>query len=314
MSRLRKGWGALAVTAIVAGGVAQGASALPSPQADYQFHNDLSSSIAGAPPMTDLGSGNGFATENVDGCMTRVLSFPQHNGLTLDTSGLSLGGPPFDVRVVLDFRLADVSGFRRLIQTTDPTSDSGLYVHDGKLDWYQAGSHEGGPVIASNQFVEVHAPAGLDPLAVHDVRIRQRGASSSSFTTPDSTEVGPQLRLFKDNVLQAPPTRTRREKSSASGSTAGTGSSRRTYRRVRRGSCLETPRVSRHRRVRTACGELPGHGSRLQRYRFGTGPERRSRRRADLGSTAITVPSGKSRRSRSSSASAAASGSLRRES
>jgi hypothetical protein len=123
--------------------------------------------------------------------------------LTVDTSSLR-SGPPFDVRVVLDFRLADVSGFRRLIQTTDSTSDSGLYVHDGKLDWYQAGSHEGGPVIASNQFVEVTLleDAILSRFTMFGY---VNGVEQFSFTTPDSTEVGPQLRLFKDNGLPGAP-------------------------------------------------------------------------------------------------------------
>jgi hypothetical protein len=197
MSRLREGWGALAVTAVVAAIVAQGAAAVPAPVADYQFHDNRSSSVPGAPQIADLGSGNAFATEDVAGCRTRAITFPQHNGLSLDTSGLRIG-PTFSETVVIDFHLADVSSYRRLIQSADTTSHSGLYIRFGRLDWYDAGtgSHEGGPVIAPGADVEV----ALVQNAILSKWIMTgyvNGVEQFSFTS--DFEVGPQLRLFKDN-------------------------------------------------------------------------------------------------------------------
>jgi hypothetical protein len=197
MSRLREGWGVLAATALVVAVVAQGASAAPAPVADYQFHDNRSSSVPGAPGITDVGSGNTFVTEGVAGCSTRALAFPQHNGLSLDTSGLRTGFPISET-IVIDFRLADVSGYRRLIQTADTTDDSGLYVRAGRLDWYDAGtgSHEGGPVIAPDTDVEVALiqSAILDRWGMFGF---VNGVQQFNFTS--DFEVGPQLRLFKDN-------------------------------------------------------------------------------------------------------------------
>ena len=197
MSRLREGWGVLAATALVVAVVAQGASAAPAPVADYQFHDNRSSSVPGAPGITDVGSGNTFVTEGVAGCSTRALAFPQHNGLSLDTSGLRTG-PQFNETIVIDFRLADVSSYSRLIQTADTTSDSGLYIRAGRLDWYDAGtgSHEGGPVITPGTDVEV----ALLQNAILSKWIMTgfvNGVQQFSFTS--DFEVGPQLRLFKDN-------------------------------------------------------------------------------------------------------------------
>jgi hypothetical protein len=197
MSRLREGWGVLAATAMVVAVVAQDAAAAPAPVADYQFHDNRTSSVAGAPEIADLGSGNTFATENVAGCSTRALAFPQHNGLSLDTSGLRTG-PQFDETIVIDFRLADVSSYRRLIQTADTTSDSGLYIRDGRLDWYDAGtgSHEGGPVIAPGTDVEVTL-VQIAILSKWTMYGFVNGVQQFNFTS--DFEVGPQLRLFKDN-------------------------------------------------------------------------------------------------------------------
>jgi hypothetical protein len=54
-------------------------------KADYQFNNTRSSSVGGAPDLTDLGSGfNGFLTDNVGGTTQQVLHFPLGNGLPMD--------------------------------------------------------------------------------------------------------------------------------------------------------------------------------------------------------------------------------------
>jgi hypothetical protein len=196
MSRLYKGAGALAITAIVIALSAQAAGAVVSLKADYQFHDNLSSSVTGAPALMDLGAGNSFATENVAGCRTRALTFPQGNGLALDASGFR-PGPSFSQTIVLDFRLADVSDYRRLIQSADSTSDTGLYIHDGSLVWFEGGDH-GTPTttIAPNQFVEVTLIQNAI-LAQFSMSGFVDGVQQFNFVTP--VELGPQIRLFKDN-------------------------------------------------------------------------------------------------------------------
>ena len=195
MSRLGMGGGALAVTVFVIAVLAQAAGAVVAPKADYRFHDNLSSSVPGAPALTDLGTGNGFATENVAGCMTRVQTFPMGNGLVLDASGFR-PGPPFSQTIVIDFRLSDVSGYRRLIQTADGTSDTGLYIHDGDLVWYEGGLHSTPTTtIAPNQFVEVTLLQNAI-LSMFSMSAFVNGVEQASFTLT-AVELGPQIRLLQ---------------------------------------------------------------------------------------------------------------------
>jgi hypothetical protein len=200
MSRPFKGGGAFAVIAIAAAAFAQAAAGIGTVRADYQFHNNHNSSVPGAPPIADLGSGNTFATETVAGCQTRVLAFPQHNGLLADTSSVIPSGSQ---AVIMDFRLSDVpqSGdtYERLIGVNDVNSDHGLYVHDGKLDWFSGGGtdNEGGTAtILPNQFVEVALIQ--DQITTQFTKIGfVNGVQQFSFTDPD--QIGSAPRLFKDN-------------------------------------------------------------------------------------------------------------------
>jgi hypothetical protein len=201
MSRLRKGGGALTAIAILAGAVVQAAPAAPAPVADYRFQNSFGSSVPGAPQIADVGPGNQFATETIAGCATPVRTFPQHSGLQADLSGV-LGG---DTTVVLDFRLSDVpqSGdtYERLIGTSDVTSDFGLYVHDGNLDWFNgSGDIEGtSKPIQPNQFVEVALVQRGAPLNKFDLDGYVNGSNQNAALVDTGEQIGAAPRLFKDN-------------------------------------------------------------------------------------------------------------------
>lgn len=74
--------------------------------ADYQFQNSFASSIPGAPALTNLGVGNAFVRESVEGLDRTVLRFPQGNGLSLPSLGSLVPGNTYSIAVL--FRLKGV--------------------------------------------------------------------------------------------------------------------------------------------------------------------------------------------------------------
>ncbi|MEO7659995.1 MAG: hypothetical protein ABIV48_10310, partial [Pyrinomonadaceae bacterium] len=97
-------------------------------KADYQLQGNLNSSVAGAPAMTDLGSGNSFVADTVDGVGRQSLRFPQNNGLTVSTAGLIQNN---NYTIVVLFKFDDLSGFRKIIDFANGTTDNGLYINNG---------------------------------------------------------------------------------------------------------------------------------------------------------------------------------------
>jgi hypothetical protein len=124
-------------------------SALAALTADYQFQGTLTSSIAGAPALTNAGPGsNAFATETVDGSSRTVLTFPQGNGVALSpTTGVTPGN---NYTIVLLARLANVTGYRRYADFKNATSDNGLYNLDGQLNFFDQATGPGAPITANS--------------------------------------------------------------------------------------------------------------------------------------------------------------------
>jgi hypothetical protein len=130
--------------------------------ADYRFDDSYASSVPGAPPIEPVGTGDSFAAESVRGHgPNRVLRFPMGNGLHLATAGL---GVPDDLKqeyaVVVDFRFAAVSSYRRILNWHPPSgptaTDDGLYVHDGKLDvFYSQSSPSSATPFTPNRYAQV---------------------------------------------------------------------------------------------------------------------------------------------------------------
>ena len=145
---------------------AQGASAATL-KADYQLQGNRASSISGAPDLTDLGVGNAFAPDTVSGNSRQVLSFPMGSGLRLATTNSLISNTSYSA--VMLFRLADVSGYRRLIDFKNGGNDIGVYILDGKLDFYLRSGPTtftdfGGAnaVFAPNTYAEVAITLGYD--------------------------------------------------------------------------------------------------------------------------------------------------------
>jgi hypothetical protein len=110
--------------------------------------------VAGAPNLTDIdadqqtgpGHDNLFATETVAGVSRRVLTFPQGNGLRVSTAGVI---PTRAYTIVVKFRFSTTSGYRRIIDFKDGTSDTGLYVRDGTLRFFATAVGPGAPITPS---------------------------------------------------------------------------------------------------------------------------------------------------------------------
>jgi hypothetical protein len=130
---------------------------VPRAEADYRFRDTLASSVAGAPVLRNLtGIGtNSFATETVDGRQRRVLRFAQGNGLRLGDATRLVARNKYSIAV--RFRFDDVDGYRRLISfrpNSSDWSDTGLYVDDGDLVWYDR-RHPDLDVVGEDTWVTV---------------------------------------------------------------------------------------------------------------------------------------------------------------
>jgi hypothetical protein len=185
------------VAALLALGGSAGADAATL-KANYQLQGTLSSTVGGAPELTNLGPGNRFVREDVDGVERQVLRFPEGNGLALGTSGLV---DPRSYSVVLLFRLDELNGFRRILDFSDSTSDNGFYDFGGNAVIYgsDGGATRSGIVFDDSyaQVVFTSAPAGDLQRVVAYVN----GTEVVAAAAPKDFDLGPgTLRLFQDNV------------------------------------------------------------------------------------------------------------------
>jgi hypothetical protein len=189
----------------------QGASAAQL-AADFQFQDTFTSSVNnpnnGSPSeIGTVGTGDKFVTETVGCTPQRVLSFPKG-------SGVQLYNPNEGVQAsfVVDFRLSDLSGYRRIYAPgsgSPPafTTDNGLYERDGNLTAYDSTTppfsfSSPSPDFAPNAYAEVALSPPVDrnspPWAFY-VNGVQRLAYIPTPTNMDPVWWGRYLRFFKDN-------------------------------------------------------------------------------------------------------------------
>jgi hypothetical protein len=126
----------------------------PVPNADYLFGSTLASSVAPGPALTNVGPGtNAFVSTSVDGTTQPVLSFPENNGLRLSptTSVLSDSGT-YTISALV--RLSTITGYRRILDTSDGTNDNGLYLNEGYLEFYPI-AISASATVAANKWVQI---------------------------------------------------------------------------------------------------------------------------------------------------------------
>lgn len=127
-------------------------------EATYLFDGSLLAEQSGAPALTAIDPLNlgQFTTANVFGQMRTVYSF---NGTPMAQGGLSVSTASmfnrtqFSVEMVFDF--AGTNGFRRVIGTSNRTTDFGIYVdpNDRLTTW--TGVNNPGGVVADEGFTHV---------------------------------------------------------------------------------------------------------------------------------------------------------------
>jgi hypothetical protein len=188
----------VAVLTLVVGVEGAGAATL---RAEYRFQGDLASEVAGAPELANIGQGNRFAFERVDGLgRQQVLSFPKGDGLSLATAGLV---DPTNNSEVVVFRLANTSGYRRILDFTGGTSDIGLYNLDGRVALYGGRDHDTSQnAVLSDSYAEIAltnaAAAGGSELATAYLN----GAEVASARISEGFDLGSGvLRFFRDNRI-----------------------------------------------------------------------------------------------------------------
>ncbi len=189
--------GALVAAAIVLGGGESADAATL--KANYQLQGSYASVVAGAPELVNLGSGNRFAFETIDGVRRQVLQFPKGNGLALNTAGLV---DPRSYSVVLLFRLDDLERFRRILDFSNSTSDNGFYDFSGNAVIY---GDDGGPTRVRIVFDESYAQVAFTsaPAAAGSQQVVAyvNGAEAVSATPSKDFDLSSgTLRLFQDNT------------------------------------------------------------------------------------------------------------------
>lgn len=136
------GW----LTAIGSAGAAQ--------VADYRFGNNLRSSIAGAPDLAVIGTGAGFATEDVLGQPQVVFRHTIESGLALAPITDLLANPDVYTIILRVRHEASLDSlYVKYIDYANGTLDAGLYDAGGHLDFYTLGAGAG-PVIGTD-FVDI---------------------------------------------------------------------------------------------------------------------------------------------------------------
>ncbi|HQX23614.1 MAG TPA: hypothetical protein PLI00_00440 [Pseudomonadota bacterium] len=116
-------------------------------RADYQFQGNLNSSVAGAPALANFGAGNAYASESINAGAATVLTFPAGGGVSLPTATTIIPAGVYSIAALV--RLSDVSGYRKYVDFKNRTSDNGVYVFDGNLNFYNFATGAGAP-IANN--------------------------------------------------------------------------------------------------------------------------------------------------------------------
>jgi len=190
------------VAALAFAGAADGAGAVTL-RAEYRFQGDLSSEIAGAPDLVNIGSGNSFATEAIHGLGPQpVLRFPEGDGLSLATTGLV---NPASNSVVVVFRLADTHGYRRILDYAGGVSDHGLYNLNGRVALYGAGDSSDN-VVLNNSYAEIALTTAPVTNGAEQVTAYLNGTEVAAGRASSGFELETgQLRFFRDNTSGAYP-------------------------------------------------------------------------------------------------------------
>ena len=152
-----------------------------SPLHDYQL-NGTYADANGGPPLSPDGGTLG----------PTGYTFAPNQGLNV--SGIT-NGSVYSIDMV--FQFTDVTGYRKILDFSDLGPDTGLYVHDGALNFYNVAT--GSSTIAANQSTDIR----LDRNAAGIVTGFVNGAQEIQFTDTGSIAVfdtpNQIIRFFEDD-------------------------------------------------------------------------------------------------------------------
>jgi hypothetical protein len=124
-------------------------SSLAALTADYQFQHTLTSSVGGAPALTNVGPDtNVFAVENVDGVNRTVLTFLEDNGVELSPTTGVTGNSTYTIVILASLDLEE--SFGRYVDFKNAASDTGLYDFKGQLNFFDSAIGPGAPITADS--------------------------------------------------------------------------------------------------------------------------------------------------------------------
>ncbi len=118
--------------------------------ADYRLGGTLVSSVGTPPALSFLGNA-AFATEVVDGFARTAAAFPAGDGLALTNASALMSN---SYTIVLLLRLETGSGWRRVIDFKNRTSDLGLYLVYDNLNFFNLAAGAGG-AVKPGAFIQV---------------------------------------------------------------------------------------------------------------------------------------------------------------
>lgn len=165
--------------------------------ADYRFRGNLTASV-GSMPMTSI-SVTSFVSDTVAGLDCTVLRFEAGSGLQITpTTPVSSS----DFSVALLFRFDTVTGYRRILDLRNNTSDNGLYVFGEKLVHFPLGQGAITQSVRADAYVQV---VFTRKAADNVTRGYVDGVEQFAFvdTGGAATILSTTLRLFKDAAVPA---------------------------------------------------------------------------------------------------------------
>src|SRR5512144_2844645 len=90
--------------------------------ADYPFDNSLQSAVGSPPDLQNIGGSNTFVTDVVNGRSRTELRFTAGDGVALTPTTGVISSSIYTI--VVQFRFDAVSGYRRIIDFKNGTSDN----------------------------------------------------------------------------------------------------------------------------------------------------------------------------------------------
>src|SRR5262245_40846203 len=123
-----------------------GSSASEAETAEYRFPGTPASAQGEAPRLRPLLTPTArFRVETVAGARRTVLRFRRGHGLELAPTADVLDGEAYTIELV--FRFDRLNGYRKIIDFNDGSEDCGLYVLDGRLQFYATSEGRPGRVV-----------------------------------------------------------------------------------------------------------------------------------------------------------------------